>query len=284
MHGTSQRFVLLIAAARLAVGGSRLRALARGEDRPLLEWLAGDAAPRVAQARAHGRRTLAQLATFNGRIVAIGDPEYPSGLNDLRDAPPFLFVRGALARGGVAVVGSRTPPPQALSFAYEFARRIREPIVSGLALGIDGAAHRGALAAGVPTVAYVGFGFGATYPREHASLEENIASGGGGIATERLPGESVTRWSLVKRDRLQAAHARALVLVASEADGGAMQALRVAQTLRRPAFTLAPPRLDSQGAGAWGGNVRALAEGAIALPFDVEEALRILHANAKHHD
>jgi DNA processing protein len=210
------------------------------------------------------------------RIVKKGDAQYPSGLLDLRDPPPVLYVEGNLPECGIAIVGSRTPPPAAERFAYELARRAGEAIVSGLALGVDAAAHRGALDAGAPTIAYVGYGLGATYPAEHLALERRIVERDGAIATERPPGERVAAWSLVKRDRLQAAHARALILIASEIDGGAMHAVRFARALERPVFAVAPPD-GAQGSAPWEGNVRALADGARALPLDnLDEALRII--------
>jgi DNA processing protein len=150
------------------------------------------------------------------------------------------------------------------------------PVVSGLAAGVDAAAHHGALDAGLATVAYVGTGLGVTYPPEHRALEEEIVARGGAVASERLPDETVTKWALVHRDRLQAAHARATVLVASDVDGGAMQTMRFAKALARTRFVL-----DAQGSTSYGGNVQARADGAIALPFDVKAALRILHANLR---
>jgi DNA processing protein len=78
------------------------------------------------------------------------------------------------------------------------------------------------LDAGVQTVAYVGTGIARTLPPEHAELAGAIVGAGGALAAERAPQDGVTRWSLVRRDRLQAAHAGATVLVVSDADGGAM--------------------------------------------------------------
>jgi DNA processing protein len=186
-----------------------------------------------------------------------------------------LYVRGNLPTGGIAVVGSRTPPAEAAAFAYAFAWRCRETVISGLALGIDAAAHRGALDAGIPTVAFVGHGFGCTYPPEHRELEERIVAAGGAIATLRPPNAPVTKWSLVERDRLQAENAWAVVMAASELGGGAMHTLRFARELGRPIFVLAPPSDDE----AWRGNHDALAKGAIPLPFDVEEAHHIIDAH-----
>lgn len=275
MHPTSQRDLLLIAAAALSVGGRRLRALALGDDAPLREWIAGDSARRVAHARSEARTILASLATFGASVVTLADAAYPPGLRDLPDAPAFLFVRGSLPAGGIAIVGSRTPPPEAAAFAYDLARGLDEPVVSGLAAGIDAAAHRGALDGGVPTVAYVGHGFGATYPREHVELEDAIAAHGA-VATDRMPHAAVARSALLRRDRLQAAHARAIVLIATEEDGGAMETVRIARQLGRSCFVVTPPRGHAQGERAWGGNVRALSEGATALPLDCHEARRIL--------
>src|SRR5262249_21668510 len=148
----------------------------------------------------------------------------------------FLCVRGTIPSGGIAIVGSRTPPAPAAAFARELAAKCDTPVVSGLALGIDAAAHMGAIEAGLPTIAYVGTGLGMTYPPEHRALEDEIIAHGGAVASERLPDEPVTKSSLMHRDRLQAAHARATVLVASEIDGGAMQTMRFAKELHRPRF------------------------------------------------
>jgi len=86
-----------------------------------------------------------------------------------------------------------------------------------------------------------------------------------------LPGETVTRWSLTRRDRLQAAHAAAIVLVQSGASGGAMHAMRAARGMERPRFALQPlPGND------FSGNEQAIAEGARALPWDAGEAARMI--------
>ncbi|MBV8489447.1 MAG: DNA-processing protein DprA [Candidatus Eremiobacteraeota bacterium] len=205
-----------------------------------------------------------------------GEGEYPPGLLDLRDGPPLLYVRGVLPREGIAIVGSRTPPGEAERFAFELASRASAPVISGLALGVDTAAHRGALSTGIATVAYVGHGFGETYPPQNAGLEREIAECGGAVATERPPGARVAKWTLVKRDRLQAAHARAVVLIASDEEGGAMHTVAFARALGRPVFAVVPPA-QSQGSPQWGGNVRALAEGAQALTLDdVDEALQVI--------
>lgn len=262
--------LLLLAAALLRVPARRLRALARGDDSALRDWIANESALRLAEARRDARLALERVEAQGARIVVLDDPAFPAGLRDLADPPAFLIVRGTLAarsrwREGTAIVGTRAADGEATALARAFAARAPAPIVSGLARGIDAAAHEGALAAGVATIAYVGNGLGATYPPEHRELEERIVAAGGAIFSELLPGEPATRWSLVRRDRLQAAHAAAVVLVQSELDGGAMHTLRFARKLERPRFAFAPRagRRD-------GGNARAIDEGAVALPWELD--------------
>lgn len=186
-------------------------------------------------------------------------------------ARTLLDVRGRLPQNGVAIVGSRTPPPQAAEFAYQLAFRLGEPIVAGLAPGIDVAAHRGALDAGLPTVAFVGYGFGATEPPEHVQLEEAIVAAGGAIATLLPPGTPATQESRIARDRLQVEHSRAVVLVCSEIGGGATYTMLFARELRRPRFAIMPP--SDATPRDWAGNLQCIADGATALPLDVERVI-----------
>lgn len=272
----AQAGLVLLAAAYLHVPARRLRALVRGQERDLREWVAGDTARKIAHARHQAKAALQRLAKLGAKIVTIADEEYPRGLRDLEDPPAFLCVRGALPHGGIAIVGSRTPPAPAAEFARDLAAHCGMPVVSGLAAGIDAAAHRGALDAGTPTIAYVGTGLGLTYPPDHRTLEDEIVARGGAVASERLPDEPVTKWALVHRDRLQAAHAVATVLVASEAGGGAMQTMRFAQSLGRVCFVL-----EAEGRPEYAGNVQARAGGAIALALDVKSALRTIYANLR---
>jgi DNA processing protein len=186
-----------------------------------------------------------------------------------------LFVRGSLPPPGVAIVGSREPPVEAAAFAYRLAFALGEPIVAGLAPGIDASAHRGAIAAGVPTVAFVGYGFGRTDPPEHVELEEAIVRAGGAIATLLPPGTPGSPEARIERDRLQAEHALAVVLVSTEIDGGAMHTMQFARELGRLHLAVRPP-LAMQNSTAWAGNLRCIEEGATPLPLEVEPALRII--------
>ncbi len=281
-----QMALVLLAAAVLGIPSRRVRALALGDDGALRDWIANESAARLAEARRDARLAAVRLEELGARIVTIAASDYPTGLKQLRDAPPFLTVRGTMkaipeqgsivAGHGTVIVGSRDADEETAHIARKLAGRLAPPIVSGLARGIDAAAHEGALAAGSTTIAYVGNGLGATYPPDHADLEERIVAAGGAVVSERLPDEPVTSWALVKRDRLQAAHAAAVVLIQSEIDGGAMHTMRFARELGRPRFALEP-----RGGEAYAGNRRAIEDGAIALPWDADEICRRLTAPTK---
>ena len=262
---------LLLAAAYLHVPPRRIRALASGSDAALAEWLQAGTSTKVAHARKKARDAAGRLRELGVSIVSYGENAYPEGLRDLEDAPAMLFVRGTLPQGGIALVGSRTPPPEAAQFAFELAARMNAAVISGLAAGIDAAAHRGALHGGRTTAAYIGCGLGITYPADHRELEDAIVAQGGAIVSERLPDEPVTRWALVRRDRLQAAHARATVLVSSELEGGAMHTLRFAAKLGRPRFVW--PWFAGD---AYAGNAQARSDGASELPLDAPAAAKVL--------
>ncbi|WP_134625203.1 DNA-processing protein DprA, partial [Pseudomonas aeruginosa] len=123
------------------------------------------------------------------------DPGYPALLAEVADAPPLLYVEGTpetLEWPQLAMVGSRRASPAGLGTARSFARSLAQggfAITSGLALGIDGAAHEGALEAGGATVAVLGTGLRRLYPRCHEALARRIVEGGGALVSE-LPLDS----------------------------------------------------------------------------------------------
>ena len=204
------------------------------------------------------------------RVVVAGDAGYPSGLADLADPPQRLFVAGVLSDGGTAVIGTRRPSGAALHFVAALTPLVPGPIVAGLAPGIDEAAHRAALRAGLATVAYVPGSLDEPYPDRDGALAAEIVAAGGALVAEKSDGPP-TPDAFVRRDRLQAAHARAVVLVESEIAGGAMHTMRFAAALGRPRFALAP-RAGSR----TDGNARALGDGALPLPWDAAAAARII--------
>src|ERR1700693_2787665 len=120
-----------------------------------------------------------------GSVVALGDPDYPALLKQIHDPPARLYVNGRLpAEPMIAIVGSPPGAPDRPPGAPRLARDLSEVgvvVVSGLARGIDAAAHRGALEGGSPTVAVMATGLDRIYPPEHAELAHAIAPSGGVI-------------------------------------------------------------------------------------------------------
>lgn len=128
--------------------------------------------------------TLTWLAQANNHLVTLADADYPKALLEIADPPPLLYAKGNLAllnKLSIAIVGSRNASVQGEKNAEAFAQGLAEHglcIVSGLALGIDGAAHRGALKAKGNTIAVVGTGLDMVYPAQHRDLAHQIASSG----------------------------------------------------------------------------------------------------------
>ena len=128
--------------------------------------------------------TLTWLAQANNHLVTLADPDYPKALLEIADPPPLLYAKGNLAilnKLSIAIVGSRNASVQGEKNAEAFAQGLAEHglcIVSGLALGIDGAAHRGALKAKGDTIAVVGTGLDMVYPAQHRDLAHQIAKSG----------------------------------------------------------------------------------------------------------
>jgi DNA processing protein len=160
-------------------------------------------------------------------ILPMTSPRYPGALWELPDPPPVLFLRGRweLLHGpAVAIVGSRKATETGRRSAETMARILGAAgicVVSGLALGIDGAAHRGALAGGGPTVAVLGSGLDVGYPAAHRPLREKIARQGA-LLSEFLPGEEARKYHFPKRNRIIAALARAVIVVEAGARSGAL--------------------------------------------------------------
>jgi DNA processing protein len=169
-----------------------------------------------------------ELATRGIRWLGRSDPDFPPLLRAIHDPPPGLFLRGAgdaslIAAKSVAVVGARACSSYGTAVAMSFARRLAESgviVVSGLARGVDGAAHRGALEGGV-TVAVLGCGVDCDYPRSHAGLAERIAERGL-IVSEYPPGVEPAPWRFPARNRIVAGLCLATVVVEARARSGAL--------------------------------------------------------------
>jgi DNA processing protein len=162
------------------------------------------------------------------RWLARSDPAFPERLRSIHDPPPGLFIRGAapvalLDRPSVAVVGARACSHYGTSVAGSLARELAEAgvvVVSGLARGVDAAAHRGALQAGT-TVAVLGCGIDRDYPRTHGSLAAEIVREGL-IVSEYAPGVEPAPWRFPARNRIVAGLTLATVVVEARERSGAL--------------------------------------------------------------
>jgi len=209
--------------------------------------------PRISEAMAEQLRgvSLAALAHELERLAALGieavtwdDESYPANLRQLPDAPPLLFVRGALSAAddaAVAIVGSRQASPTGVERAEALARELAAlgiTIVSGLALGIDAAAHRGALdAAGGRTLAVLGCGLCAIHPRQNRSLAEAIARRGA-LISELHANARPSGPHLMARDRIVSGLSRAVIVVEAAARGGSVDTGARAQRQGRLVFAV----------------------------------------------
>lgn len=183
-------------------------------------------------------RQLQRMERLGVRMVTDDDPEYPADLLHLANPPRVLFVRGQpLPRRSsqcVAIVGTRRPTPTGEEVAYQLARDLAAigfVVVSGLARGIDGAAHAGALRGG-STVAVLGCGLDVPYPPEHAELMEQIARAGT-LVSEYPLGTPPLRSHFPVRNRIVAALSQGVILVECGPSSGAMYTVDIALDLGR---------------------------------------------------
>jgi DNA processing protein len=176
-------------------------------------------------------------------LVTLLDDDYPGQLLTIHQRPPFLFYRGKLHAddaGGVAVVGTRHPSPEGVRKARDIAEGLAHqgvPVISGLASGIDTAAHRGALDAGGRTVGVIGTGLLRSYPRENADLQEFLGQAHL-VLSQFWPNSSPTKTSFPMRNAVMSGYAAATVVVEAAWKSGARMQARLALQHGRPVFLL----------------------------------------------
>ena len=172
-------------------------------------------------------RALEAMRSVAAKVFAITDPHYPALLRTIHDPPPLLYCRGdakAWSAPCLAIVGSRKASPAGLRMATELAAAAASAglaVVSGLALGIDGAAHRGALSGGGSTLAVMATGIEQTYPRRHRDLAGEVA-GSGCLLTEFPPGSPPLRASFPQRNRLISGLSLATVVIEAALPSGSL--------------------------------------------------------------
>ncbi|MFJ6014583.1 DNA-processing protein DprA [Streptomyces sp. NPDC092952] len=234
---------------------------------------------RLRAERAEPERDLAAITALGGRFVCPGDREWPSQLDDLGDVRPTgLWVRGPRdlrlwALRSVAVVGARACTPYGSHMAAGLGAGLAElgwVVVSGAAFGVDGAAHRGALAVGGATAAVLACGVDVPYPRGHAELIGRIAEQGLVIG-ELPPSDHPTRGRFIQRNRVIAALTRGTVVVEAEYRSGSLVTARCAQRLGRLSMGVPGPATSGLSAG-----VHELLRGEAVLVTDASEIVELV--------
>jgi DNA processing protein len=184
------------------------------------------------------------------RKIDRGEAEYPGVFEELSKPPASVWVAGALlGRPAVGIVGTRRADAEGIAFAERLACELSErgaSIVSGGALGIDAAAHRGALARTL--VVHAG-PLESPYPVSHRTLFLEILACGGGWISESAPGTPTHRWRFLARNRLIAALADVVVVVQAPLRSGALSTAAWARSLKRPVFAVPAAPWDPRGDG-----------------------------------
>jgi DNA processing protein len=216
----------------------------------------------VVNAAVNRARILAEIEREGLRVVARGDTEYPGRLLAIEMPPPALFVRGTLAPLAcdhvVGVVGTRRPSPAGRRIASRIGTalaRAEATVVSGLAVGIDGAAHAAAVAEQRPTVAFIGGGHGRLFPRAHDRLADAIVEGGGAVVSEYAPMVEPSKGTFPQRNRLISGTSDAVVVVEAGATSGALLTASWALEQGRECF-LVPGSIDSPTSAGCNGFLR----------------------------
>jgi DNA processing protein len=184
------------------------------------------------------------LAESRHHLVTLGDPAYPPELLQTEDPPLLLHVLGELNTlqhpRRVAMVGSRNPTHQGAENAHHFAQALAEAgvcVVSGLALGVDGAAHQGALDGGGPTLAVVGTGLDRVYPKRHLTLAHRIAEHGA-LISEYVLGTPPLSPNFPKRNRIISGLSQGTLVVEATLQSGSLITARLAAEQGREVFAI----------------------------------------------
>nr|BCX00359.1 MAG: DNA processing protein DprA [Bacteroidota bacterium] len=227
----------------------------------------------------YGLRQLEAAARMGLRFLPFWDPDYPELLRVWEEAPPFLFVRGGLDprdRDAVAIVGTRRPTEYGLRMAEELAGELARAgivVVSGLAYGIDAAAHRAALQAGGRTLAVLGSGVNVIYPAAHVRLAQEISQQGA-LLSEFPLGTRPEAAHFPQRNRTIAALSLGVIVVESRETGGGMITAWWALELNREVFAVPNAAHVPQGRGP----NRLIQRGQAKLILSVDDVLEELQA------
>ena len=225
-----------------------------------------------------------RVEQVGARLVTIADEEYPTGLRSLDDRPLLLYVCGQLPRDGgkaIAIVGTRKPSKYGMDAAQKLSLELAQDgvtIVSGLAQGIDAAAHRGALKANGRTIAVMATGIDRIYPREHEDLARQIIERGA-VITEMPIGAAPLGAHFPQRNRLISGLSLSVLVAEAGEKSGALNTAAHASMQGRDVFAL-PHNIYSQS----GRGCNALIQDGAKLIMNVEDVLdelNLAHSNTR---
>ena len=202
--------------------------------------------------RTRCREVLAALDHLSSRALFFGEHDYPLGLAAIEDAPDVLFIRGQLPAPhapAIAIVGARRSTRYGMAQARRIARELAEKgvtIISGLARGIDSAAHLGALDAGGKTIGVLGCGLSVSYPPENKELAQRIVENGGAIVTEFTPAAPPLAHHFPVRNRIISGLSDGVLLIEAQEKSGTHSTINHALNQGREVFAL-PGNVDAPG-------------------------------------
>jgi DNA processing protein len=272
-----QRLLELCGGARAAWLASDLQLAQAGLERRTIDSL-----KRLRQTTSP-TRAATRLAELGSRGLTLLDQEYPANLRQIADPPPVLFIRGKLAAQddqAVALVGTRRASDYGRAVADRLARDLAAAgitVISGLARGVDTAAHRAALHAGGRTIAVLGHGLDQVYPPENTGLAgEIVDTGRGGLVSELGPGVPPDAVNFPRRNRIIAGLAKATVIVEAGERSGALITADFALEQGREVFVVPGSILSP----ASSGSNELLKQGATPVTRS-EDILEILQPSAQ---
>lgn len=232
---------------------------------------------RAEQYRAEAERLLSQITQLGWQLTSQDVQGFPARLRDIPDPPMTLFYKGdlsAVSEPQLSIVGSRKATPLGLTIAERFAKHLSDwgvGIVSGLALGIDAAAHEGALQGRSPTSAVLANGPGPVYPRRHSVLAQRIVEQGGVLLTENPPSRALESWRFPERNRLIAGLSLGTLVVEASTKSGSLVTAKLALNQGSEVFAVPGALSNPQSKGCH----QLIREGALLVesPDDILNAL-----------
>jgi DNA processing protein len=241
---------------------------------PHLAQRGGRPGPLKVASVAEAERELEAGRALGGRLLTAGEAAFPSLLSEIDPPPPVLWARGhaeLLSKAGVAIVGARIASAAGQRFARALAVDLGAAgyvVTSGLARGVDGAAHEGALASG--TVAVLAGGIDDIYPPEHAALYDRVVAQGC-VVSENAPGRRATARDFPRRNRIISGLSLGVVVVEAEQRSGSLITARLAAEQGREVFAVPGSPLDPRAKGP-----NELIRQGAALCEGVDDVLRVL--------